>query len=565
MKFDKELLVGFALCALILFGWGPLSRYMGWQTEPEQTAVTAAAESEKTPGTAPAKTTEKPVAEIEKKQTVIPAAVVKTPPFTVENEDVIFHIDPMAGAVTSITMKKFLNAERSAAIQLDQTRNQVSGIYAVSSPNSAWNLLKVQVEKQPRSAAVIRVFRNAAGQLFQIRQAWELPEKGYSSEYQLTFSNLEKTPVALGNIIVNGGDLPSWAEASGDTIRVASHRFDFLTAKNKFMDIDADEDDDDFYVVPAPAVKWAGLGNKYFATVLTADGESFLLNQSRKVVNGEKGKDYIISMGAVLKDVTLSADKSERFQFRSYCGPKEAALLSAFEPSCARMMHLAWGPLDYLARFLLWILVKLHALIGSYGWSIILLTLIVRTVFYPVTAKANVSMKKMQAVGPKIQALREKYKDNPQMLNMKTMELYREEKVNPFGGCLPILLQIPVFFALYATLEGAVQLRQVPFLWCKDLAGPDTIFTIPLYFVNLPFNPLVLAMTGLMIIQQRMTPMSADPMQKKMMMAMPIVMLLFLYNLPSGLTLYWTVSNLFSIVQLKLQQRTTTPAAAKEA
>jgi YidC/Oxa1 family membrane protein insertase len=207
----------------------------------------------------------------------------------------------------------------------------------------------------------------------------------------------------------------------------------------------------------------------------------------------------------------------------------------------------------------------LYGFVGSFGWSIILLTVIVRTVFYPVTAKANVSMRKMQSIGPKVQAIREKYKDNPQMLNMKTMELYREEQVNPFGGCLPILLQIPVFFALYATLEGAVQLRQVPFLWCTDLAAPDTIFSIPLYFFNLPVNPLVLAMTGLMIIQQRMTPMSADPMQKKMMMAMPIIMLLFLYNLPSGLTLYWTVSNFFSIVQLKLQQRSTTPAAAKEA
>ena len=563
MKFDKELIVGFVLCALILFGWGPLSRYMGWQGEVEN--APAVEEMQKAPAPAAPETKTAVTAPAAKKAEAVLPAVVKAAPFKLENEDVIFNMNPMDGAVSSITMKKFLNAERNAPVQLDQTCNQTAGLFAVVSPKNHWQLLKIQVAKQPRTAMVIRTFQNAAGQEFQLRQTWKLPEKGYAASCQLTLVNPGKTPLMLGNIIVNGGDLSSWADVSGDKIRVASHRFDFLTEKNKFVDIDADDDDDDFYVVPAPVVKWAGLGNKYFATVLAAEEGNFRLNQSRKVIKDEKGKSYIISMGAMLNDVTLPPAGTESFKFRTYCGPKETSLLTAFEPSCARMMHLAWGPLDYLARFLLWLLVKLNSVVGSYGWSIILLTLIVRTVFYPVTAKANTSMKKMQSVGPKIQALREKYKDNPQMLNMKTMELYREEKVNPFGGCLPILLQIPVFFALYATLEGAVQLRQVPFLWCKDLAAPDTIFSIPLYFVNLPFNPLVLAMTGLMIIQQRMTPMSADPMQKKMMMAMPIIMLLFLYNLPSGLTLYWTVSNFFSIVQLKLQQRSTTPAAAKEA
>ena len=117
------------------------------------------------------------------------------------------------------------------------------------------------------------------------------------------------------------------------------------------------------------------------------------------------------------------------------------------------------------------------------------------------------------------------------------------------------LLQIPVFFALYATLDGAVELRQVPFLWAKDLAAADTVLTIPLYFFNLPINPLVLIMTALMVVQQHMTPMSMDPMQKKMMLMMPVIMLLFLYDLPSGLTLYWSVSNFFSIIQMRLQRR----------
>ena len=210
---------------------------------------------------------------------------------------------------------------------------------------------------------------------------------------------------------------------------------------------------------------------------------------------------------------------------------------------------------QHLARFLLWCLAKLHELTGNYGISIILLTLIVRTIFYPVSAKANSSMKKMQIVQPQLKEIKEKYKDNPQLMNTKMMELYRKEGINPMGGCLPMLFQIPVFIALYHALYGAVQLRQASFLWAKDLAQPDTIATLNLYFFQLPINPLVLVMTLLMIIQQHITPMSGDPMQKKMMFFMPIVMLLFLYDLPSGLTLYWTVSNCFSIVQLKLQHK----------
>ena len=558
------MIIGFAVCMLILFGWGPFSRYMGWA--PEEPAVEAVQTEEKK--SAPAKSETAPEVVAEKAAPVSPAApaVEKIAPFTLENEDVIFQIDPMQGAVTAVTMKHFLNAEKSAPVVLDQTGNQVPGAFSVVPAKKQWVLLNVVARKwEDGRGVVIRTFQTAAGEKFQIQQNWQLPAKGYSADFQLTLRNQGKAPLLLEDFTLAGGDLASWAEISGDTIRVASHRFDFLTAQDKYVDIDADDDDDDFYVVPAPLVKWAGLGNKYFASIFASESDTFLLGQTRKVVNNGKGKSYIISMGAVFNGVTLAGEQSKTFRFRCYNGPKDDALLSAFDPTTSRMMHLAWGPLDYLARFLLWLLIKLHGMIGSYGWSIILLTVIVRTVFYPVTAKANVSMRKMQSIGPKVQAIREKYKDNPQMLNMKTMELYREEQVNPFGGCLPILLQIPVFFALYATLEGAVQLRQVPFLWCTDLAAPDTIFSIPLYFFNLPVNPLVLAMTGLMIIQQRMTPMSADPMQKKMMMAMPIVMLIFLYNLPSGLTLYWTVSNFASIVQLKLQQRGSAQTTAKKA
>ena len=262
-----------------------------------------------------------------------------------------------------------------------------------------------------------------------------------------------------------------------------------------------------------------------------------------------------------LPALTLLPGVPQTLEISVYAGPKVMSNLAAFAPDAEKVMHLAWGPLNYLARFLLWVLNTLQQLCGSYGLSIIILTLLVRTVFYPLTARGNESMKKMQKVQPQFKELREKYKDNPQLLNQKMAELYRKEGVNPFAGCLPILLQIPIFFALYAMLDNVIGLRHVSFLWCRNLAAADTVCRIPL-FVNLPWigsgipvNPLVLVMTALMVVQQRMTPMAADPMQKKMMAMMPVIMLVFLYDLPSGLTLYWTVSNIFSIVQLWLQKR----------
>ncbi len=209
---------------------------------------------------------------------------------------------------------------------------------------------------------------------------------------------------------------------------------------------------------------------------------------------------------------------------------------------------------EFLARPMVLLLVYLkNHICHSYGLAIILLTIIVRLIFWPITQKANNSMRKMQKLQPQMKEIREKYKDNPQEMNVRMMELYRKEKVSPLGGCLPILFQIPVFFALYSALDSAVELRQVGFLWCTDLAKPDLIGPQ----IDLPFlgptglHPLVIAMTILMVVQQRMTPSAADPMQQKMMMLMPVIMLFMLYNLPSGLTLYWTVSQVFSILQMK--------------
>ena len=221
--------------------------------------------------------------------------------------------------------------------------------------------------------------------------------------------------------------------------------------------------------------------------------------------------------------------------------------------SSGNAIHLAyWGWLEPLCRPMLQLLNLLKDLTGSYGLAISLLTVIVNLGLWPLIHKGNKSMRRMQRIQPQLKELKEKYKDNQQEFSRRMMELYRKENVSPFGGCLPMLLQLPVFIALYSTLDSSVELRHVAFLWAQDLSRPDlvgpTIFGIGLH-------PFIIISTLLMVLQQKiMPPMAGDPMQQKVMMYMPVIMLFFFYNFPSGLALYWTVNNVLSILQMKFSQ-----------
>lgn len=235
-----------------------------------------------------------------------------------------------------------------------------------------------------------------------------------------------------------------------------------------------------------------------------------------------------------------------------YAGPKEYDDLEKLHVGLQHVID--FGFFSILARPLFWILKFFHSFIGNYGWAIVLLTIIVRIPFIPLLAKSQKSMKKMQELQPKLTELREKYKKDPQKLQKETMEMYKKYKVNPVGGCLPMLLQIPVFFALYKVLMIAIELRGAPFvLWIRDLSEPDTLFGhIPASFPligGFAIGPLPLLMGLTMILQQKMTPTSADPKQNKMMMLMPVIFTFMFLNFASGLVLYWLVNNILSIAQ----------------
>ena len=213
---------------------------------------------------------------------------------------------------------------------------------------------------------------------------------------------------------------------------------------------------------------------------------------------------------------------------------------------------------------LLGLLNIIHIVLPNYGVAIIILTILVKLVFWPITHKGNLHMKKMQAIQPELTKLREKHKKSPEKLQKAQMELYRQHGVNPLAGCLPMFVQIPVFIALFTVLRSAVELRFAGFLWIADLSEPEGLLAGVLPWPQSGLNLLPLAMTGTMVLQQRLTPTAGDPQQQKMMMFMPVMMLFIFYTMPSALVLYWTVSQSLSIVQLLVQKRRTAQADAQQ-
>jgi YidC/Oxa1 family membrane protein insertase len=264
--------------------------------------------------------------------------------------------------------------------------------------------------------------------------------------------------------------------------------------------------------------------------------------------------------------ITLPPGQTLTNEVVLFTGPKEYQTLARIGARFNNNIDLVMGYsgfFGFFAKALLLAMNGLHSALGlPYGWAIIAITVIIKVVFWPLTQASTRSMKRMQALQPQMNAIKEKYKDDPVKMNKKTMEFMKEHKVSPLGGCLPMLLQIPVFFGFYRMIQSAIELRGAGFLWVKDLSKPDTLFKIP--GTDFPFNLLPLIMGVSMLWQARLAPPSPgmDPTQAKMMRYMPLMFLVFLYNYSSGLALYWTVQNLLTIAQTKLTKTLPEPAVA---
>ncbi len=300
-------------------------------------------------------------------------------------------------------------------------------------------------------------------------------------------------------------------------------------------------------VVLQGKVSWTGFVDNYFITAAaptTGDIHTVTVQGSEQQVRS------VISEGIQ----TLPAQGAQVFTYKLYFGPKKIQILEAAGSELAKSVDFGW--FDILAKPMLWLLNIFHQYIGNYGVAIILVTILIKLVFWPITQKGMKSMKNMQKLQPKIAKLREKYKNDPATMNQEMMTLYKTYKVNPVGGCLPMVIQIPFFFALYQVLLAAIELRHAPFmLWINDLSAPDRLWIgidIP-YLHGIPI--LTLLMGASMYLQMKMTPTTADPMQARIMQFLPVVFTFMFINFASGLVLYWFINNLLSILQQQLINR----------
>ena len=268
---------------------------------------------------------------------------------------------------------------------------------------------------------------------------------------------------------------------------------------------------------------------------------------------------------------TLTANSAFEREMVFYTGPKEYRTLAdigqEFNNHADNVMGYS-GIFGICAKPLLLAMNWMHDMTHlGYGWVIILFTVSIKAIFWPLTAASTRSMKRMQALAPELKALQAKYKDDVQKLTAKQWELYKKHKVSPMSGCLPMAIQMPVFFGFYTMIRSAIELRGAHFLWVADLSKPDTLFVIPILGGDFPFNLLPLLMGGAMLWQSHLTPPTPgmDPAQAKLMRYLPLVILIFLYNYSAGLALYWTANNLLTILQTKLTRNLRDPAAPAKA
>ena len=275
---------------------------------------------------------------------------------------------------------------------------------------------------------------------------------------------------------------------------------------------------------------WVAMIQHYFLAALAPGPEQTDTFYS-KVIDGGR---YVLGM--LGQPQTIAPGSTGEFSTRLYAGPKLQHVLAEVAPNL--QLTVDYGIFTVIAEPLFWLLRMIHKVVGNWGWAIIILTILIKAVFFKLSETSYRSMAQMRTLAPKINSLKERYGDDKQRLNQAMMELYKKEKINPLGGCLPIAVQIPVFIALYWMLLESVELRHAPFMfWIHDLSVKDPYYVLP----------IIMGIT--MVAQQKLNPPPADPTQAKLMMILPLVFTVMFLWFPAGLVLYWTVSNILSIAQ----------------
>ena len=415
-------------------------------------------------------------------------------------------------------------------------------------------------------------FRAVADGHLEITRTFTLPQPGqpgdpYRLQVSTTLRNVSDSAIAAQRLSLNLGtatlvdknDTGLYLNAAawdGDSTTYIGR--DKLTGGSGLFGIGAS--DPKRYVEHTGTIVWGAVKNQFFASIFTPDQPGTGLVARRVKVRSDL-PDVASAAFGITSDFNFDVPRLEpgasaTLGGKLYVGPKEYSRLKEFEKREEKAMQFDAYFFNkiflahYVAPFLIWILSAFHGVLGNWGWAILFATLLLKVVTLPLTLSAAKSSKRMAKIQPRLKEINEKYADNPQKKQKATLELFKEAKVNPVGGCLPILITMPFFVGFYVMLSTSSDLRFAEWFWIKDLAAPDTIGHIPLFGMQLPINvmPLLMGISSIVQMQLMPTP-SMDNAQAKMMKFMPLLFVLFCYNFGSGLALYWTISNIFTIGQ----------------
>lgn len=551
MQDSKNLILAIVLCLVILFGWGRLAEYMGWVQTPDPAAVAQQQEAVR----------QEAVKAEQRKEEAAEAATLPafTPApgrdLTVDSPlyEAVFYTG--GGPLRSFKLKKFqtgLAPDSPLVNMVDERTAAVAPLGLVINSQPSWSTGQWSLDSGEQNLKL------DAGQQGALRLVGVVDNLRVVRE--LTFnadSYLIKEKIRL----INAGDQPRSVRVSytvaSDASNAAGGRYDSMRVAwdndGSLSEESSSKTLESTGVQATGKIYWAGAMSTYFLSAVLP-GET-----NNVTVKGLLQKT--VYRTAVEEPENLLAPGQEKELTVSYwLGPKDRTQLLAVSDQLAKSIDL--GMFSIIAKGLLWLLEFFHKYVHNWGVAIILLTIVIKAVFWPLTAKSYASMEKMKKLQPMMTAIREKYKDNKELMNKEVMALYKTYGVNPASGCVPILIQLPVFFGLYQALLTSIELRHAPFimylpftdkLWLADLSAKDP------YYIT----PVIMGLT--MFLQQRMSPPATDPTQQKIMMFLPLIFTVLFLGFPSGLVIYWLVNNILSIFQQWLMMRKNKAAARAEA
>lgn len=561
----KRLILAIVLCALIFPGWIYLSKEMGWTPPPAPAHNATATAGNATAPAAPAAAGDIAAAPQERKPAFVPTqgrtVTVDTPLYTA-----VLH--SQGGVLREFRLKnykEFLTPESPLVNLVSPRAADLAPMGLVLdgrqtwAADTNWQFDGSDLSLQAGDTGVLRFVGEHNG--VRITRELTFSGSGYViSENLLLDADSQKTlkaaftfastslagevPPSIWSRVshtIFGGAEPKPAESQYNATRAAWYENGGFHEKSSASDLAAG-------VVVNGNVSWMGVMSNYFLGAVSMPGDSAAA--TARTVDGV----YQVVLGK--PGVLAAPGAPARLECSYFLGPKESKSLAAAPNHIEKSLDYGWFTI--IAKPLVMLLQFLHGYVGNYGVAIILLTLVVKALFWPLSQKSYKSMEQMRKLQPMMQQVREKYADDKEAMNREIMQLYKTYKVNPAGGCLPILVQIPVFIGLYQSLLNAIELRHAPFitylpftdkLWLADLSAQD------------PYCITPLIMGATMFLQQKMTPAPGDPTQAKVMMMMPLVFTVLFLGFPAGLVVYWLVNNVISIAQQSFLMRRTKAAA----